>query len=163
MSIKPVSDIVLDVARAANPVQVAAAAGRLSSLRPSLASSGEFSQFIASGAPEATGGGGFAVWSDPPSFSAPAPQSDPGAKAYKALEEFFLQGVVETLLPKGEGLFGAGTAGDVWRSMLAEQLAKQIGKSIDLGLAKSKSPTSAAQKSATFAHPSIVDASQGQS
>ncbi|PNG27953.1 rod-binding protein [Methylocella silvestris] len=159
MSINPVSDIVLDVARAANPVQVAAAAGRLSSFRSSLASGGDFSQFIA----DATGGSGFSVRSEPGSFSASAPQSDPGAKAYKGLEEFFLQGVVETILPKGEGLFGAGTAGDMWRSMLAEQLAKQIGKSIDLGLAKSRSSPPATLKNEAHAHPSIVDSNRGQS
>jgi hypothetical protein len=48
--------------------------------------------------------------------------------------------VPRAMLPKEDsGVFGSGTAGDVWRSMLAEQLAKQLGKSVDLGLGKTAS------------------------
>ncbi len=71
-----------------------------------------------------------------PALTAPVPMNDQ-AKAYKGLEELVLQRLVEVMLPKEDsGVFGGGTAGDVWRSMLAEQLAKQIGKSVDLGLGK---------------------------
>ena len=30
--------------------------------------------------------------------------------------------------------FGTGTAGDIWRSFLADQLATQVGKTVDLGI-----------------------------
>jgi Rod binding domain-containing protein len=44
---------------------------------------------------------------------------------------------VGELLPKGAGaVFGQGTAGDMWRSMLAEQVSLQIAKSGKLGLAR---------------------------
>ncbi len=64
---------------------------------------------------------------------------DARTKAYKGLEQLVLQRLVETMLPKdADDMFGHGTAGGVWRSMLAEQLAKQIGKSVDLGLGKAE-------------------------
>ena len=41
------------------------------------------------------------------------------------------------MLPKDAGsVFGEGTAGDVWRSMLSEQIARQIAKSGALGLSR---------------------------
>ena len=44
---------------------------------------------------------------------------------------------VGELLPKDAGsVFGEGTAGDMWRSMLAEQVSLQIAKSGALGLSR---------------------------
>ena len=44
---------------------------------------------------------------------------------------------VGEMLPKEAGsVFGEGTAGDVWRSMLSEQIARQIAKSGALGLSR---------------------------
>ena len=44
---------------------------------------------------------------------------------------------VGELLPKeSASLFGAGTAGEVWRSMLSEQIARQIARSGALGLSR---------------------------
>ena len=41
------------------------------------------------------------------------------------------------MLPKdAPGVFGEGAAGDMWRSMLSEQIAKQIAKSGALGLSR---------------------------
>ena len=37
-------------------------------------------------------------------------------------------------------MFGQGTAGDIWRSMLSEQVSLQIAKSGELGLAGACSP-----------------------
>ncbi len=48
-----------------------------------------------------------------------------------------LNSFVGELLPKDTGeVFGQGTAGDMWRSMLAEQVSTQIAKSGKLGLAR---------------------------
>lgn len=131
MSISPASDILLDVARAADPGRASAAAERLRMLHATTAGGDDFAQAMALPA-----GSNAAVVRSlavaPMRVAASA--SAPGGNAYKGLEAFFLQGVVETILPKGDSLFGGGTAGDVWRSMLAEQLAKEVGKSLDLGL-----------------------------
>jgi peptidoglycan hydrolase FlgJ len=41
------------------------------------------------------------------------------------------------MLPKeSSALFGSGAAGDIWRSMLADQLASEIGNEVDLGSAR---------------------------
>ncbi len=137
MSINPASDIVLDVARAADPSKALAATERLSRLGSVEPAGGGFVGLIA---PTELGEGPLrnqiGAMSGKPALTAPVPMNDQ-AKAYKGLDELVLQRLVEVMLPKEEsGVFGGGTAGDVWRSMLAEQLAKQLGKSVDLGLGK---------------------------
>lgn len=138
MSINPVSDIVLDVARAADPSRSLAATERLSRLGSTEAIPGGFAGVVRpADSPDGQLRTRLALMSgESASASAPAAMDD-RAKAYKGVEELVLQRLVEAMLPKEDsGLFGGGTAGDVWRSMLAEQLAKQIGKSVDLGLVK---------------------------
>ena len=52
-------------------------------------------------------------------------------------EAFFLQTFVDSILPKdADTVFGAGTAGDVWRSMLAEHVAAEIARSSKFGIAE---------------------------
>jgi len=58
------------------------------------------------------------------------------------------------MLPKdSSNVFGQGTAGDMWRSMLAEQVAQQIAKSGALGLAKRLFATHELQPRDWSAHP----------
>lgn len=138
MSINPASDIVLDVARAADRSRSLAAMERLLGAGAAQPASGAFASLMT---PPAAGAGDFrsevAMMAGKPAASA-APAAGRGASAYKGLEELVLQRLVETMLPKeASGVFGAGTAGDIWRSMLAEQLARQISKSVDFGLANS--------------------------
>jgi Rod binding domain-containing protein len=53
------------------------------------------------------------------------------------MEAFFLQSAVEEMLPKeAESVYGSGFAGDVWKSMLAEQIAAEIAKSTKFGIAE---------------------------
>ncbi len=131
MSINPVSDIVLDVARAADPVNSQAAEERL--LRAAAASpsfQGEFDRaFSNAGAGRAALTKAMESGGTKP--SAVLPQVDARTKAYKGLEQLVLKNLLESMLPKES--FGEGTAGDIWRSMLADQLATQIGKNINLG------------------------------
>jgi len=43
--------------------------------------------------------------------------------------------MVETMLPKeGDATFGKGTAGGVWRSMLADKLAAELTRGKGLGI-----------------------------
>ena len=45
------------------------------------------------------------------------------------------------MLPKeSEEVFGKGTAGGVWKSMLAEQLGAQLAKGKGIGIAKQLAP-----------------------
>lgn len=141
MSIRPASDILLDVAQAADPLKSRVAMERLARLAPdNEISPNDFSTALATTKRDRTDphhqiallGGG---------TSGPRPMADAKTKAYEGLEHLVLQNLVETMLPKDAGeIFGRGTAGDIWRSMLADQLAGAIGKTIDLGLAKGVAP-----------------------
>lgn len=154
MSINPVSDIVLDVARAADPGKILAATERLGRLG-STGPSADFAGLIGPvDAPDSQLRSRLALMSGK-AAPAPAFPLDDRAKVYKGVEQLLLQRLVETMLPKEDsGVFGGGTAAEVWRSMLAEQLAKQVGATVDLGLgnaagiAHSNNHTSAASQQA---------------
>jgi peptidoglycan hydrolase FlgJ len=76
-----------------------------------------------------------------PSLAGSKPLKSPAEsiKAYKGVEQLVLKNLVETLLPKNSSvLFGSSTAGEVWRSMLADHLASEIGKTVELGTARRK-------------------------
>ena len=48
-----------------------------------------------------------------------------------------LQSFIQSMLPKNaKHVFGKGTAGEVWKSMLAEKLGAEIARSGQVGLAK---------------------------
>src|SRR5262249_27609478 len=64
-------------------------------------------------------------------------QTNASTRAYKGLEQLVLKNLVENMLPKDSpALFGSSTAGDIWRSMLADQLASEMGSTVDLGSAR---------------------------
>lgn len=59
------------------------------------------------------------------------------AEAFRQFEAFVLQSFIETMLPKNaESVFGKGTAGGIWKSMLAEKLADQISRNGGVGIAQ---------------------------
>jgi peptidoglycan hydrolase FlgJ len=145
MSISPPSDIILDVARAANPEKMLAATERLV-------------QFAGNRGPDA---GAFASLVDgirkergpdrpfDPATAMVTMQNrqtlaDGGLrdtlspmKPYQEFEAFVLQSFVETMLPKdAESVFGSGTAGDVWKGMLAEKIGAEIAQSGGIGIAE---------------------------
>jgi flagellar protein FlgJ len=144
MAIKPSSDIVLEVLKAADPVRAQAAAQRLSALGAAagVGAADDFANVL-----DAT---------DPSSAGAPAAVANPGnmrdrlseldldaaddQKAARTQIEFeasILKTFVDAILPKDENdVYGQGTAGDVWKSMLADQIAKQIAKSGAFGISK---------------------------
>lgn len=75
------------------------------------------------------------------------PESDPTAPAssgtaglkdlFTQLEAFLMQTFVQSMLPKeAPSVYGKGTAGDVWKSMLAEKIGGEVAKSGQLGIAK---------------------------
>jgi Rod binding domain-containing protein len=54
----------------------------------------------------------------------------------KEFEAFVLQSFIQEMLPKNaEGVYGSGIAGDIWRSMLSEQLAFQVAERGGIGIA----------------------------
>jgi len=136
VSINPTSDIVLDVARAADPVKCRAAVENLSPGEiADPASITGFDHVLVETvqtyqAKRLSFIGNGATTPEIP------PQVDARMKAYRGLEQLVLENLVENMLPKESGaFFGTGTAGEIWRSFLADQLAAQVGKVVDLGIA----------------------------
>ncbi|RVU20267.1 rod-binding protein [Methylobacterium oryzihabitans] len=134
MSIKPLSDIVLDVARAADPARYQEAASRLST----TGTAGTFDDAIREA------GLSTHMPSDArgtlTTLQNGAATAGPGAKAggpYKQFEAFVLQNFIESMLPKNAtAVFGKGTAGSYWKSMMAEQVSGQITRAGGLGIAR---------------------------
>lgn len=66
-------------------------------------------------------------------------------KARKSFEAFALQVFISSMLPKeNEKLFGTGSAGKLWQSLMAEKLADQIASSGRLKLLPDEPTTTAA-------------------
>lgn len=126
MSIFPAVDLVTEVARAADPQRLRAATLRLNG----AAQAPGFAQSLgaASRPPQRA-----AIGDSRPLENSGAP-SAARATATK-FEAFVLQGWLEILLPRETGgSFGTGPSADVWRSMMAEQLAAEVARAGGLGL-----------------------------
>lgn len=141
MSINPPSDIVLGVARAADPGAYRAAAERLERVGTTSASS------VAQPVQQPTSAMKLSAQEQvkgvaPPSRSHETTRSlpkapDEKAKAYEQFEGFLLQTFVEAMLPKNApNVFGSGPAGDIWKSMMAQYLAKEMAESTKFGIAE---------------------------
>jgi len=140
MSIFPATDLVTEVAKAADPTRRNAAVARLSEISNASPNSVDgFANLVADNRK--------ALPSAKPSVVASPIGADSSAvsgsssvrpgEATQKFEAFIIQSCLETILPKSEGgFFGRGTAGDVWRSMVAEQIGDQIAKAGGLGLRK---------------------------
>jgi flagellar protein FlgJ len=130
VSINPPLDIVLDVARAADPTRYRQAVERLTRTAPDAAAFEEMLDparaVSASASPMAAPQG--AVTSKPIPSDA--------AKAFQGFEAMALTTFVEAAFPdNASAVFGSGLAGGVWKSMLAEQMATQMARSGGIGIA----------------------------
>lgn len=139
MAVNLPSDIVLEVARAADPEAAHAVASRLISLGGIDASaSQDFSEIVDGmqlpSSNVVQGGPGVTI-PDIHDQSDPSVANSP-AHAYQGFEALFLQNLIEMMLPQDPsgGMFGEGTAGEMWKSMLAEQLGSQVAKSDRSGI-----------------------------
>ncbi|MGU3476734.1 rod-binding protein [Methylobacterium sp. D48H] len=137
MSVQPPSDIVLDVARAADPTRYQSAITKLTQATP-----GTFADALGA----ARGPGvGIPIAPQPSAdtvltrFRTAATLPAPRAKGSPAeqFEAFVLQSFVESMLPQGaSAVFGKGNAGSIWKSMLAEQLGAQLARAGGIGIAR---------------------------
>ena len=138
MTVKPISDIVLDVARAADPARVSAAVRSLD------ANVSDFSSSLTAADTARLTGGSLNMSSSAPSLLTTAglinrssSAATPTAASFHKLEAFFLQTVLQDIMPNNaDSVFGTGTAGNAWRSMLAEHVANKIADSGAIGIAK---------------------------
>ena len=118
MAISPPSDIVLDVARAAEPQDIEAARAALMKRAGGAAAAFSVSET------------GLSRQSETPATSAD--------NKYKRFEAMVLQTFIQNMLPKdAEGVYGKGLAGDMWKSQLAERLADVMAERGGIGIAKS--------------------------
>jgi len=141
MIVTATPDLVLDVLEAADPVTQRAATAKLDALKSSDA---DFAATMDAevGKAKAAADQSTAKATEPQSTAvngAPVQviKAPASGEVYRKFEAFILQTFVETMLPKeSEEVFGKGTAGGVWKSMLAEQLGAQLAKGKGIGIAK---------------------------
>lgn len=122
MAISPPSDIVLDVARAAEPEKLEAARARLAS-RAAAAGAGLAQSFSVGDLSDSsiTGGTG---------------DADATARTYKKFEAMVLSTFVQEMMPKhANSVFGEGLSGDMWKSLLSQQLGTVVADRGGIGIA----------------------------
>ncbi|MDR7028601.1 rod-binding protein [Rhizobium rosettiformans] len=136
MAISPPSDLVLDVIRAADPAQVAAAQEQLKTNR---------ANFMANSLAEK--GAGFSATVDILNRTTNAARIEATAektevvgkppRIYRDFEAVYLTNFVQSMLPdESEEVYGKGNAGEMWKSMMAEQLGSTLAESGGVGIAK---------------------------
>jgi peptidoglycan hydrolase FlgJ len=160
MAISPPSDIILDVSRAADPERLKVATTKLDRLADTAGTA--FASLMPA---VSEAGGALTALADAtqvfdPTPSAPfdlhrarlrlqnetalasrvddaaAAAGDRRSKALESFEAMVLSTFVGSMLPEGaEDVYGSGTAGDVWKSMLSDQLGKQMAKAGGIGIA----------------------------
>lgn len=132
MALQLPSDLIADVARAAQPDRLRAATLRLreNAEGASLAFAAELrdaashsSSTNLSGLRERLGSG--------------TPVGAGASPAGKGLETLLLKTMVDGVLPKKTQIFGRGVAGESWRMVLSDALAQKLAASNRLGMAQS--------------------------
>ncbi|NKJ05274.1 MULTISPECIES: rod-binding protein [Rhizobium] len=134
MAISPPSDLVLDVVKAANPTDVEAAQAKLAANKAAFAATSL-----------AENGNGFGATFDALNSAATqaglsnanthtGPTKVP--QVYRKFEAMMLQNFVKNMLPSSETLYGKGSAGEIWKGMMAEQLGNTIAKNGGVGIAE---------------------------
>jgi peptidoglycan hydrolase FlgJ len=144
MTITPVPDIILDVVEAADPVAQRAAAVKLE--RMSSAGGEDFAAAVdrkieagalERGGPSAPGMEVARGGTIDGTGHATIKKADTDRAVFRKFEAFVLQTFVESMLPQDASeVFGKGTAGTIWRSMLAEQIGNEMAKGEGIGIAK---------------------------
>lgn len=134
MSITPPTDLVMDVLKAADPQQLAEAQQKLGTISAST-------QAVRL---NADGQGFTAEVASLNDVALPSKEqglrhslkSNDTPEAYRKFEAMVLRNFVQEMLPQdSETFFGKGTAGDIWKGMLAEQLANTIAEGGGIGIA----------------------------
>jgi flagellar protein FlgJ len=117
LAISPPSDIVLDVARAAEPSGVQAARAELAKRGGRVAT-----------------GASFSMGETQQSGRAAEPPASPNS--FKRFEAMVLQTFIQNMMPQdAEAVYGKGIAGDMWKSMMAEKIAGVMADRGGIGIA----------------------------
>uniref|UniRef100_Q07SF0 Flagellar protein FlgJ N-terminal domain-containing protein n=1 Tax=Rhodopseudomonas palustris (strain BisA53) TaxID=316055 RepID=Q07SF0_RHOP5 len=158
MTVAPVQDLIVDVMAAADP-----AAQRVATHKLARAAAGADPDFAATvdrkidaaalERTEATPGEGSGAVTraalDGTGHATMIKATGGNSAVYRKFEAFILQMFVESMLPKdATEVFGKGTSGTVWRSMLAEQISNEMAKGNGIGIAKQLEKSRAAADAA---------------
>lgn len=133
MSISLPTDIVMDVAKAAEPARLQEAVAKLSAPGDPAAFTDSMQAAGLALHMPLDASGSLTTLKNHTALNGSGPASDP----YKKFEGMVLQQFIESMMPeKSETVFGKGNAGHIWKSMLAEQIGQQIAKAGGVGIAK---------------------------
>ena len=122
MAISPPSDIVMDVVRAAEPDAVATARAGLEKASRSA------------GVPAFSMAEGAGLASSTPARTASV--DDPKKKPFVEFEAMVLQTFLQSMLPSdSESVYGSGLSGDMWKSLLAQEMGKAMAQTGGIGIA----------------------------
>lgn len=125
MAISPPSDIVLDVARAVEPTDIATARAELMR-KAQAAGAAPFSLDVSGVSPGAYSG----------LSRASQPMSSRADETAKKFEAAVLQTFISSMMPKNaESVYGKGMAGDMWKSMMSEKIAGVMAEGGGIGIA----------------------------
>lgn len=135
VAISVISDLVMDVVRAADPMEVQVAQDKLKANKAAFAASSL-----------ADAGKGFGAAVDVlKSADSQAGLGDTNVRGkrmeipetYRKFEASVLQTFVQSMLPKdSEELYGKGNAGDIYKGMMSEQFADVISRNGGVGIAE---------------------------
>lgn len=135
MAISPPSDLVLDVVKAADPMEVQAAQEKLKANRAAFAATSL-----------AENGKGFSNTVDVLDHIGQKSglsnvqnrtKTEEVPESYRKFEAMVLQNFVKSMLPsESEDVYGKGATGDIWKGMMAEQLGNTMAKGDGIGIAK---------------------------
>jgi Rod binding domain-containing protein len=130
LAISPPSDIVLDVARAVDPAELAAARTQLAERARAGAGKIDFPEIPSSEASSKNMADlRFAG-------HASADKTGKTPEAYRKFEAVVLQNFMQSMMPKdSEAVYGKGLAGDMWKSELAKQLGTVLSERGGIGIA----------------------------
>ena len=125
MAVQLVTDLVLDVARAADPRKVAEARAALQTgVAAAKTAAADFTAAVTDAAPAVT------------ALPRAVASAVPAKGAAVQFEAYVLQNFVQSMLPAdNESVYGKGLAGDMWKSMLAEQIASTMAHDGGVGIA----------------------------
>jgi hypothetical protein len=148
------SDIILGVATAADGAKQRQALARLEQLTRKVVASTEQSappdESVADWTTQIRAAGTGTYRPAGPSHASSTKEvPDKKSEVYVQFEAVLLQNMVESMMPEdSQAMFGSGTAGSVWKSMLAEKVAAEIARSGVIGIAKQVAAAEAASQAA---------------
>ena len=144
MSVLTVSDLVLDVANAADPARRKMALERLDNLAKTAAPDGadaDFGHYLVQGDVSAAGTNSVAAMRAGLDNLHDHPMPQGAQSGLQKFEAFILGNFIGLMLPRdNEAVYGKGMAGEMWQSLSAQYIGEAVAKRGGIGLAARLAP-----------------------